>query len=441
VSKSLAIQVVQTLQDNGYVAYFAGGCVRDQLLGHEASDFDIATNATPDQVQGIFPRTTDLQGKTFGVVRVIMGENTTFEIATFRQDLDYVDGRRPTGVRYVTAEEDAQRRDFTVNGLFFDPVAERLIDYVGGQEDLQKKILRAIGKPETRFKEDKLRLLRAIRFAVNLDFQIESTTWEAVKGLATTSKDIVVERVRDELDKIWTGPHPARGLDLLDQSGILKVILPEISAMHGVEQSPQFHPEGDVFKHTRLMLSQLSNQSLELALSVLFHDVGKPRTQTTDETGRIRFNEHETVGARLTEEIMLRFRYSNDMINTVCQCVAYHMQFKDAPKMKLSTLKRMLARETISTEMDLHRVDCLGSHRDISIYEFLKQKQTELGAEEIQPPRLLNGKDLMDLGVPEGARIGQLLNQIVEAQLDGRIKTREEALALARELIKSKILD
>jgi poly(A) polymerase len=431
----LATEAVRTLQKAGHVAYFAGGCVRDQLLGRPAKDFDVATSATPDEVQHLFPRTTGLEGKCFGVIRVLLGENLTLEVATFRQDLEYEDGRRPSGVRFVTAEEDAQRRDFTVNGLFFDPIQNRLIDYVGGQADLQKQILRAIGQPAARFQEDKLRLLRAIRFATNLEFTMEPATWEAIRELAPAVQQIAIERVRDELDKIWTGPFPARGLDLLDQSGLLSHLLPEITAMHGVEQPPQFHPEGDVFKHTRLMLSHLSHAPLELALAVLFHDVGKPRTQITDATGRIRFNEHETVGARMTEAIMLRFKYSNNMIEAVRQCVAFHMQFKDAPKMKLSTLKRMLARETFPTEMELHRIDCLGSHRDVTIYEFLKNKQAELGVAEIKPPRLVTGQDVMALGVVEGPRIGQLLELIREAQLEGQIRTREEALARLRELV------
>lgn len=432
--REIATGVVQTLREAGHEAYFAGGCVRDQLLGREAHDFDIATAATPDEVQRLFPRTTGLEGKCFGVVRVLQGE-ATFEVATFRQDLPYVDGRRPTGVRFVTAQEDAQRRDFTVNGLFFDPLKNEVIDYVGGRADLTARVLRAIGSAADRFHEDKLRLLRAVRFATKLNFTIEPQTWAAMQELAPEIVVIAPERVREELDKIWTGPAPARGLDLLDESGLLAGVLPEISAMHGVEQPPQFHPEGDVFRHTRLMLSQLQHAPLELALSVLFHDVGKPPTQMTDETGRIRFNEHETVGARMTERIMSDLRYSNEMIDQVRQCVAMHMQFKDAPKMKLSTLKRMMARPTFPTEMDLHRIDCVGSHGDLSIYEFLQQKIHEMPADVVQPPRLLSGHDLKKLGLEEGRRVGVILEAVREAQLDGQIDTTDQALELARQLM------
>jgi poly(A) polymerase len=430
-----ATAVVSRLQEHGHAAYFAGGSVRDRLLGRPCKDIDIATAATPEEVMRLFPRHAGLEGKCFGVVRVLVDDDT-LEVATFRADGDYTDGRRPDSVRFTTAEEDAQRRDFTVNGMFFDPLTETVIDYVGGQEDLKRKVLRAIGKPAERFQEDKLRLLRAVRFATVLGFEIEPETWSALQAMAPDIAQIAVERIRDELDKIWTSAEPARGLDLLDTSGLLKMILPEVHRLHGVEQPPQFHPEGDVFKHTRLMLSHLHHAPLELALGVLLHDIGKQPTYFVDETGRIRFNEHETVGARMTERLMQRLRYSNDLIETVTTLVALHMQFKDAPKMRVSTLKRMMARPTFSAELELHRIDCLGCHGDLSIHDFLREKYAAFGAEEVKPKPLINGHDVMKLGVPGGKRVGELLEQIYDAQLENRITTREEALVLAQQLSK-----
>ena len=284
-----ARDIVAQLQRAGYTAYLAGGCVRDHLLGIEAKDFDIATNARPEQVQRIFPRVTNLTGKAFGVVRVLVGEEQ-FEVAMFRQDGIYVDGRRPVTVSPATPELDAQRRDFTINGLFYDPVAEKLIDYVGGEADLRAKVLRAIGVPADRFGEDQLRLLRAIRFAARLNFKIEPHTWEAICAMAPYIQTVSAERIRDEVNKIFTARKPERGLDLLDKSGLLREILPDIAAMHGVEQPPNFHPEGDVYEHVRLMLTKIEEPNLDLALGVLFHDVGKKPTSKTDENGRIRFS-------------------------------------------------------------------------------------------------------------------------------------------------------
>lgn len=432
-----AAAVVARLQRAGYAAYFAGGCVRDRLLGREPHDYDVATGATPDQVVALFPRTTGLIGKSFGVVQVMEGEQA-FEVATFRQDLDYADGRRPNAVRFVTAEEDAQRRDFTVNGLFFDPVAGKVIDFVGGRADLEAKVIRAIGDPASRFAEDKLRLLRAVRFAVTLGFRIEAKTWDALGAHAAEIQAVSPERIRDELDKIWTGPDPARGLDLLDQSGLLAAVLPEISGLHGVEQPPQFHPEGDVFKHTRLMLSHLRDAPRVLALSVLLHDVGKPATYRVDSTGRIRFNDHENVGARMAEEILARLRYPNDVIAQVRDCVQNHMTFKDVPHMRRATLKRLMARPTFPQELELHRIDCISSHGLLDIYEPLKAQFEAMAPEEINPSALVTGHVLMaELGLKPGRLLGQLLRHIRDAQLDGKLHTKEEALAFARRLLEN----
>ena len=444
-AEAAATAIVVRLQQAGHAAYFAGGCVRDRLLGRVPHDYDVATDAVPDRVQELFPRTTGLVGKSFGVVGVIGEGNQTVEtveVATFRQDIDYQDGRRPAQVRFVTAEQDAQRRDFTVNGLFFDPVAGKVIDYVGGQADLKKEVLRAIGDPAARFAEDKLRLLRAVRFAVTLGFEIEGGTWKALCGAAPEivagQTKVSPERIRDELDKIWVSPDPARGLDLLDASGLLRPILPELADLHGVEQPPQFHPEGDVYKHTRLMLSHLKEAPLVLALSVLFHDIGKPATFKVDATGRIRFNTHETVGARMTEVLMERLRYSNDTIKQVVACVENHMTFKDVPHMRLSTLKRLMGRPTFSQELELHRIDCSSSHGQLDIYEMLQEKVATLPPEEINPPALLSGRDLMAaFDLREGRRLGEMIKYIREGQLEGKIKTREEALAFARRLLEN----
>jgi poly(A) polymerase len=428
-----ARDIVAQLQRAGYTAYFAGGSVRDQLLGVKAKDYDIATSAKPEEVQKLFPRVSDLTGKSFGVVRVMVGDES-YEVATFRQDGLYKDGRRPESVTFATAEEDAQRRDFTVNGLFYDPVAERLIDYVGGEADLRTGIIRAIGNAADRFTEDHLRLLRAVRFATRLYFKIEPKTWEAICLLAPKIQTVSAERVRDELNKIFTADKPELGLDLLDQSGLLKEVLPDIAALHGVEQPPQFHPEGDVFKHTRLMLSKIEHPNLELALGVLYHDVGKKPTYKVDENGRIRFNEHESVGAEMAEQIMTGLRYDNKTISTVRELVQHHMQFKDVPKMKASTLKRMMARPTFALELELHRIDCSSSHGDLRHYDFLKEQLETMSAEEIDPPPLITGKNLLAMGLTPGKEVGRILEAVRVAQLEGAVQTQLEALAMAKKL-------
>jgi len=428
-----ARDLVAQLQRAGFTAYLAGGCVRDLLLGVEAVDYDVATNARPEEVQRIFPRVTNLTGKSFGVVRVLVGEEQ-FEVAMFRQDGAYVDGRRPESVTPATPELDAQRRDFTINGLFYDPVAEKLIDYVGGEADLKAKIIRAIGNPADRFAEDHLRLLRAVRFAARLNFKIEPKTWEAMCGAAPSIKSISAERIRDELNKIFTARKPERGLDLLDASGLLKEVLPDIAAMHGVEQPPNFHPEGDVYEHVRLMLTKIQEPNLDLALGVLFHDVGKKPTSKTDENGRIRFNEHESVGAVMAEKIMTDLRYDNKSIETVKELVQHHMQFKDVPHMRESTLKRMMARPTFPIELELHRIDCASSHGDLKHYDFLKHLIDTMPPEQIDPPAFISGRDLLAMGLTPGKTIGRILEAVRLAQLEGGVQTRAEALDLARKL-------
>jgi poly(A) polymerase len=430
---SNARDIVAQLQRAGHVAYFAGGCVRDQLLGIEAKDYDVATSARPEQVQQLFRRVTALTGKSFGVVRVLVGEEF-FEIATFRQDGPYKDGRHPESVRFATPEEDAQRRDFTINGLFFDPIAERLIDYVGGEADLAAALIRAIGNPADRFAEDQLRLLRAIRFATRLIFKIEPKTWEAICASAPSIRTISAERIRDELNKIFTASKPELGLDLLDQSGLLREVLPDVAAMHGVEQPPNFHPEGDVYQHVRLMLTKIEEPNLELALGVLLHDVGKKPTSKVDENGRIRFNEHESVGAGMAEGIMTGLRYDNKTIETVRELVQHHMQFKDVPHMRASTLKRMMARPTFALELELHRIDCSSSHGDLDHYEYLKRQLETMTPEQIDPPAFISGHDLLAMGLPPGKIIGRILEAVSLAQLEGAVETRDAALDMARKL-------
>ncbi len=426
-----ARDIVAQLQQAGHTAYFAGGCVRDQLLGIEAKDIDIATSARPEEVQRIFPRVTDLTGKSFGVVRVMVGEES-YEVATFRQDGPYKDGRHPESVRFATAEEDAQRRDFTINGLFFDPVADRLIDYAGGEADLRAGLIRAIGNPVDRFAEDHLRLLRAVRFAVRLKFRIEPKTWEAIRAEAPLIRTVSAERIREELNKIFTATKPERGLDLLDQSGLLELVLPDIAAMHGVEQPPQYHPEGDVYQHVRLMLSKIEQPNLELALGVLMHDVGKKPTAKVDPNGRIRFNEHESVGAEMTEQIMTGLRYDNKTIHTVREVVQHHMQFKDVPHMRPSTLKRMMARPTFPLELELHRIDCASSHGDLEHWDYLKHQLETMTPEQIDPPSLITGHDLKAMGLKPGKEMGRILEAVKVAQLEGTVQTRHEAPVLER---------
>ncbi len=417
------------IREAGHTALFAGGCVRDMLRGFEPKDYDIATDATPDEVLRIFPRGNTI-GAQFGVVLVKEGE-FSFEIATFRAEGEYKDGRRPENVTFTTAEEDARRRDFTINGMFLDPFEDRVIDHVGGLEDLESGIIRAIGDPVERFREDYLRMLRAIRFATVLDFEIEQHTWAALQVRAPHATEISPERVREELDKIWRSPRRVKGFDLLVDSHLMQAILPEIMNLQGCEQPPQFHPEGDVFVHTRLMLELLPDDaSLPLVLSVLFHDIGKPDTYHYDaEADRIRFNGHDRLGAEMAVGIMKRLRYPNHVIDAVEAGVANHMIFKDVQQMRTAKLKRFMARETFPDEMELHRVDCSSSHGMLDNYEFLREKAAEFASEPLIPPRLVTGHDLMERGWKPGPEMGELLTRIQDLQLEGSLSTREEALA------------
>jgi len=430
--EATATRLVERLRAAGHEALFAGGCVRDRLLGKEAHDIDIATSARPEEIQKLFPRTVAV-GAQFGVI-VVLEDGGEFQVATFRSDGAYRDGRHPESVAFTNAEGDARRRDFTVNGLFFDPLTRQILDFVGGEADLRAGILRCIGDPRARFAEDKLRLIRCVRFAASLGFEIEAETWRALVERAPEITAVSAERIRDELVKIFTHPSRVRGFDLLDQSGLLAILLPEVEALKGCEQPPDFHPEGDVFVHTRLMLSLLPEQvSTPLVFSVLFHDIGKPPTLHIDETGRIRFNGHESISASMTEKIFARLRFSNAETEATVAGVKNHMAFKDVQNMRVATLKRFLARPTIDDELELHRVDCQGSHGLLDNYDFLLRKREEFSNEPLIPPPLITGRDLIEAGLKPGPPFKKLLDSAQALQLEGGLKTREEALVWLRE--------
>jgi poly(A) polymerase len=429
--EKVAREIAARLRESGHIAYFAGGCVRDMVRGLTPKDYDVVTDARPEVVQTLFPRTFAV-GAHFGVI-IVLEKGFQFEVATFRSDDAYIDGRHPSAVHFSSPEEDAQRRDFTINGMFYDPVAEKVIDLVGGCADIDAKLVRAIGDPARRFAEDRLRMLRAVRFATVLDYQIDKNTWDALVANASSINQISAERIRDELMRIFQSSNRVRGWDLLDGSGLMRAILPELDAMKGVLQPEQFHPEGDVFVHTRLMLQMLPAEvSVSLVFAVLFHDVAKLVTATVDKTGRIRFNEHDRIGAEMTEAIMRRLRFSGAEIEATVEMVRQHMVFKDAPNMRVAKLKRFMARSTFDEELELHRVDCESSHRMLDNYEFLMRKREEFANEPIIPSPLMRGDDLIALGLKPGPKFGQILEAVETRQLEGTLRTREEALEWVR---------
>jgi poly(A) polymerase len=431
-----ALAIVRRLQEAGFPAFWVGGCVRDFLLGRTPGDYDIVTAALPEQIEALFRRTLPV-GRKFGVM-VVVEHRQPFQVATFRAEADYQDGRRPGRVVFGNAMADARRRDFTVNGLFYDPVRKQLHDWVGGEADLRARIIRTIGAPAERFAEDHLRLLRAVRFAAQLDFTLEATTFSALKAHAPKIKTISAERIREELVKLLYPPHASRGLELLRQSGLLEQVLPEIAATIACEQSPDFHPEGTVFDHLRLML-QLMPPDADPALpwAVLLHDVAKPVTASADpKTGSIHFYGHEKLGADMAEAILGRLRFPRKQIEAVVEAVRYHMQFKDAMQMRKSTLRRLLMRPTFPLELELHRLDCLGSHGRLDVYDFLVAQARQLDEQpQIRPP-LLNGDDLIALGMKPGPALGALLAEIREKQLQDELRTKAEARKWARERLK-----
>jgi poly(A) polymerase len=425
--EKIAREIAARLRESGHIAYFAGGCVRDMVRGLIPKDYDIVTDARPEAVQRLFPHTFAV-GAHFGVI-IVLENGFQFEVATFRSDDAYIDGRHPSAVHFSSPEEDAQRRDFTINGMFYDPVTEKAIDFVGGRADIDARVVRAIGDPAQRFAEDRLRMLRALRFATVLDYEIDKKTWEALVANAPSINQISAERIRDELVPTILSPNRVRGWDLLDSSGLMRAILPELEAMKGVLQPEQFHPEGDVFVHTRLMLQLLPEKvSVPLVFAVLFHDVAKPVTATVDQTGRIRFNDHDRIGAEMTEAIMRRLRFSGTEIEATVEMVRQHMVFKDAPNMRVAKLKRFMSRPTFEDELELHRVDCESSHRMLDNYEFLLRKREEFANEPIIPPPLVRGDDLIALGLKPGPKFGQILEAVETGQLEGTLRTTEEAL-------------
>ncbi|MBS1805358.1 MAG: CCA tRNA nucleotidyltransferase [Acidobacteria bacterium] len=453
-----AIDIIRTLRSGGHDAYLAGGCVRDLLLGREPQDYDVATSATPDIVLNMFPRTFAV-GAHFGVVLVAsesgsdceagsVAERCVIEVATFRNDGVYSDGRHPDEVRYTkTAAEDVQRRDFTINGLLLDPthlvdaephqkapaIRAGLLDYVGGVTDLDAGLIRAIGQPEKRFEEDQLRLLRAVRFAARFEFDIEPVTLAAMRKLAARIHAVSRERIREELTKMLTEGHARRAFDLLDETDLLVQVLPEISRMKGVQQPPQFHPEGDVWIHTLMLLEQLEpGCPMTLAWGALLHDVGKPPTYR-EGPDRIRFDGHVEVGVAIAADICRRFRFSNDETHQILALVDNHMRFADAPRMKASTLKRFFRLDNFPEHLALHRMDCMAAHRNLDIYGFVRKRYESLPEEEVHPTPLLTGRELIAAGYQPGPAFKEMLQVVEDAQLEGVITTPDQAMSLVRE--------
>lgn len=422
-----AAEAVARLREAGHTAYWAGGCVRDLLLGLVPKDYDIATSATPDEVLLVFPGAVAV-GKSFGVVRAPVGD-AVFEVATFRTDHAYRDGRRPEAVTFSDPPSDAQRRDFTINAMFFDPAEERVLDYVGGRDDLRRRLIRCVGDPAARFREDHLRLLRAVRFAATLGFDLEERTAEAIRAHAERLANISAERVQQELSRILTeARQPGEALRQMDDLGLLAVILPEVTAMKGQAQPPEFHPEGDVFQHTLIMLNAMSERSVPLAYAVLLHDVGKPPTATWDE-GRVRFPNHAAVGAEMAGAILRRLRLPLAVADPVVAAVRQHMRFADVRAMRPATLRRMVGAETFDLELELHRLDCVSSHGKLGNYQFLVEYRGRMRAEPILPPPWVRGGEILSLGVPEGPAVGRWRQRAYDAQLEGRFRSREELLA------------
>ena len=446
-----AVEVVRTLRSRGYQAYLVGGCVRDLLLGRDPADFDVSTDATPDQVMRVFPQTYAV-GAQFGVVLVpfksvgldgapAAGEELTaehpkvIEVATFRSDGVYSDGRHPDAVRYTTdPREDVQRRDFTINGLMLDPLnGHRVLDYVDGQLDLQRHLIRTIGDPERRFREDKLRMMRAVRFAARFEYEIDPDTFAAIRRLAPEIRQVSRERQREELTKMLTEGKARRAFELLDASGLLHEVLPEVEKMKGVEQPPQFHPEGDVWIHTLLLLSMMAaGTSRTLAWGALLHDVGKPPTFRVA-PDRNRFDDHVEVGTRMAEEIGQRFRMSNDDIAQISALVANHLRFADVKNMKESTFKRFIRLPKFDEHLELHRIDCLGSHGILDLYHYTREKIADLPPEQVRPQPLITGNDLLAAGYRQGPRFKEILSAVEDAQLDGRLHSPTEAMSFVEQ--------
>ena len=433
--RELAERICRDLRAAGHQAYLVGGCVRDLLLGREPADYDVATDATPERVQQLFPGSLTV-GAQFGVI-IVVDDSTQVEVATFRSDVGYSDGRHPDQVVFSRSpQEDVRRRDFTINGLLLDPQTGQVCDFVGGRDDLRAGLVRTIGDPELRFREDKLRMARAVRFAARFGYAIEPATFATIRKLAPEVLQVSAERLRDELTKLLTEGAARRGLELLDDTRLLQVVLPEVAKMKGVEQPPQFHPEGDVWIHTRLMLERLTpGCSRTLAWGVLLHDVGKPPTFTppSGPGDRIRFDNHVEVGTRMAEEICRRLRFSTDDTEQIAALVANHLRFKDVFQMRASTLKRFVRLPRFDEHLELHRLDCLASHGNLEAHDYVRRFLAETPPEQFRPERLVTGDDLKGMGFSPGPLFREILEAVEDAQLDGRVATREEALAFIRQ--------
>src|SRR6202166_1039771 len=432
--RALAEQICATLRAEGHQAYLVGGCVRDLLMDRAPDDYDVSTDARPERVQELFPHSVAV-GAKFGVILVVE-DGAQVEVATYRSDIGYSDGRHPDQVVYSDSpQEDVRRRDFTINGLLMDPASGEILDYVGGRADLRAGIVRAIGDPRLRFAEDKLRMMRAVRFAARFGFRIDPETMAAALNLAAQVTQVSPERLREELTKLLTEGAARRGFELLDETGLLPVVLPDIARMKGVEQPPQFHPEGDVWIHTRMMLEKLQpNCSPTLAWGVLLHDVGKPPTfaPAKGPGTRIRFDGHVDVGARMAEHICRTLRFSNEDTEQIETLVANHLRFIDVPRMRTATLKRFVRLPRFEEHLELHRLDCLASHGSLEAYNFVQRFLVETPPEKVYPPKLVTGDDLKDMGLAPGPRFREILLAVEEAQLEGRLQDRESALQYAR---------
>ncbi|MDF7806753.1 HDIG domain-containing protein [Pontiellaceae bacterium B12219] len=442
--KKAALNIVQRLQQKGYSALFAGGCVRDELLGREPKDYDVATDARPEDVEALFPKTLPL-GKAFGVIAVIDGKEMV-EVATFREDIGIHDGRRPKTILFSAAKEDALRRDFTINGMFFDPVENELHDFVHGQRDIERRLVTAIGTPKERFQEDHLRMLRAVRFTHNLGFTLDPDTEAAIREMAHLIQNISAERIEAELTRTLTdSAKPGDALKHLHELGLMQYILPELLPMVGQKQPPQFHPEGDAFEHTCLMLNLMAEEkseikpaynARELAYTVLLHDVGKPETASfgpgADGKPRIRFDGHAAVGARMAEKILIRLKFPNSEKKSIITAIAGHMRFMDVQQMRTSKLRQLIGAATFDLEMELHRLDCLGSHRLLDNYDYVRDYQQKMADEPILPKPWITGHDLIALGITDGRRIGKILKETYEYQMEDQFSSKDDLLDWVR---------
>ena len=420
-----ALRIIRALSQQGYRALLAGGCVRDMRLDRTPKDWDVATAAGPEDVTRLFDRVLPI-GVEFGIVTVVL-EDGQYEVARFRRDGPYRDGRHPDHTEFATPEEDARRRDFTINGMFYDPLEEQLIDYVEGERDLERRLVRAIGDPRQRFEEDFLRMLRAVRFTARLGFELDPATAAAIGENSDKIVRVSAERIRDELTLILTEGAPALGMGLLMQLGLMQAVLPEVAATRGVPQPPEYHPEGDVWTHVQLMLEKLDAPTATLGWGVLLHDIGKPPTFTRAD--RIRFNGHDARGAEMAAAIGRRLRLSKVEGEQIRELTAQHMRFCNVKEMRDSKLKRFLRQPIFPELLELHRVDCLASHGKLDLYEFCREKTAEAGQEGLRPPRLVTGHDLIGMGLEPGPRLGEILQWVEDEQLEGRLADREQALA------------